>query len=468
MSGFLNPRSKVGQFLSILGLSSLITPVRVKSIILNESHPRFKELGEWSGLGIIEFDFVTKPSDSKNQFPIAKPLLSNIKNFPLINEIVYIMSLPSSEIGEATTATELYYINIISIWNHPHHNAYPENPGSPSQQQLNDYDSSFAGDVRRVTDASTEINLGSTFKEKANIHPLLPFEGDVIHEGRWGNSIRLGSTVKSTPNNWSSEGNDGDPITIIRNGQGGQTPEGWIPVTEDINNDDSSVYLTQTQNIPLNASSVSYNSYKQKPTSPKEFSGKQIILNSGRLVFNSANDHILLSSAKTINLNSLESINIDTKDTIIQTSGKIYLADKNASQQALLGNKTVDFLTNLLNPLNKLAVSLIALAEVLPVTPQVGVNTAAAELTAAITRLLPQITILLSQDVYIKDNGIPLVLNPGNVTPQTELQIRSQEISSPLPTSSDIPLQQNNTPLLENPTGSQQDDSLNPSPDTRA
>ena len=87
MSGFLNPRSKVGQFLSVLGLSSLITPVRVKSIILNESHPRFKELGEWNGLGIIEFDFVTKPSDSKNQFPIAKPLLSNIKNFPLINEI---------------------------------------------------------------------------------------------------------------------------------------------------------------------------------------------------------------------------------------------------------------------------------------------------------------------------------------------------------------------------------------------
>jgi len=122
----------------------------------------------------------------------------------------------------------------------------------------------------------------------------------------------------------------------------------------------------------------------------------------------------------------------------------------------------------LLNPLNKLAVSLIALAEVLPITPQVGVNTAAAELTAAITRLLPQITILLSQDVYIKDNGIPLVLNPGNVAPQTELQIRSQEISSPLPTSSNIPLQQNNIPLSENSTESQQNDSLNPSPDTRA
>jgi hypothetical protein len=306
MLSSIKPNSKLGQFLAVSGLSNLIAPVRVKSIVLDETHPRFKELGEWNALGTIEFDSVTKPSNNKQQFPTAAPLFPNLKNYPLINELVYTLSLPSSEIGEATTSTETYYVSIISIWNHPHHNGFPQDPNNLDADSSQDYTQTEAGDVRRVKDASTEINLGSTFKEKANIHPLLPFEGDIIHEGRWGNSIRLGSTVKSTSNNWSGEGNDGDPITIIRNGQGGQTPEGWIPVTEDINNDDSSIYLTQTQNIPLNASSVSYNSYKQKPTSPKEFSGKQIILNSGRLVFNSANDHILLSSAKTINLNSLE------------------------------------------------------------------------------------------------------------------------------------------------------------------
>jgi hypothetical protein len=41
------------------------------------------------------------------------------------------------------------------------------------------------------TDQSTEIFLGTTFKERSNIHPLLPFEGDVIQEGRWGNSILM-------------------------------------------------------------------------------------------------------------------------------------------------------------------------------------------------------------------------------------------------------------------------------------
>jgi hypothetical protein len=92
----------------------------------------------------------------------------------------------------------------------------------------------------------------------------------------------LGSTVPNTPNNWSSTGQSGDPIVIIRNGQGIQTQEGWIPTVEDINNDESSIYFTSTQKIPLRASSINYFSYKNnKPESPEQFAGKQIILNSG-------------------------------------------------------------------------------------------------------------------------------------------------------------------------------------------
>ena len=139
--------------------------------------------------------------------------------------------------------------------------------------------------------------LGTTFKERSNIHPLLPFEGDVIQEGRWGNSIRWGSTVKNTPNNWSVVGNNGDPIIILRNGQSiNASTEGWIPITEDINTDLSSIYATSTQQIPLNASSTSYTSYKDnKPVIPNQYSGNQLILSSGRLVFNSTKDHVLLS-----------------------------------------------------------------------------------------------------------------------------------------------------------------------------
>ena len=326
--------------------ANLIRAVRVLSIVLDENHPRFQELGEWNGLGIIEYEDVTNPLPSPS-LPIARPLTGNLKTLPLINEIVYILSLPNTDIATISSNSISYYINIVSLWNHPHHNAFPTTPNSLPPTQQKDYAQTTLGNVRRITDQSTEIFLGKTFKERSNIHPLLPFEGDVLEEGRWGNSIRIGSTVKNTPNNWSSVGINGDPIIILRNGQGVQTEEGWIPTIENINNDDSSVYFTSTQKIPLRASSTNYDSYKTAPTSPDQYAGKQIIINSGRLIFNSTTDHILLSSAQTIGFNAVKGFNFDTKDNFVINAPSIKLGSKNATEPLLLGNKTTVLLSKL-------------------------------------------------------------------------------------------------------------------------
>jgi hypothetical protein len=341
-----------------LGLSNLIISARVLSIVLDKSHPRFNELGGWNGLGTIEYEPVNapfpRPLVENFLLPTATTLNPNVKNYPLINEIVYLISLPNTEIGETNVSTNSYYINITSLWNHPHHNAYPATPNNLPPSQQKDYIQTQAGSVRRVTDNSTEIFLGKTFIERSNIHPLLPFEGDVIHEGRWGNSIRLGSTVKGTPNTWSNTGENGDPITIIRNGQGARTKEGWIPITEDSRIDNSSIYLASTQTIPIRASSIrDYVSYPngQQPISPDKYTGSQIFLNSGRLVFNSSEDHLLLSSAKSINLNSQESVNIDTLTFIVQ-SDKMYLGSNKATEPLMLGNQTVKTLKDLIDALD--------------------------------------------------------------------------------------------------------------------
>jgi hypothetical protein len=342
-----------------LKTGTIIIPARVISIVLNETHPKFLDLGEWNALGAIEYELVENPNTNQ-QYPIAYPLSPNVKNYPLVNEIVYLISLPNDLIGETNVSKRPYYINIVSLWNHPHHNAYPSlaNESDPPQQK--DYIQTQAGNTKVVTNENKQIFLGETFKEKTNIHPLLPFEGDVIQEGRWGNSIRFGSTVAGSPsptitNNWSSTGNNGDPITILRNGQGERTEEGWIPITEDINNDDSSIYLTSTQKVPLEAASTSYVSYKKttSPTTPNAFSGQQILLNSGRLVFNAGIDHMLLSSAKSINLNSLESVNVDTPSVIIQ-SKNIYLGSYSADEPLLKGNLTVNVLQNLITAVKQL------------------------------------------------------------------------------------------------------------------
>jgi hypothetical protein len=361
--------------------ANLIRAVRVLSIVLDETHPRFKELGEWNGLGIIEYEDVNNPLPSPS-LPTARPLTGNFKNLPLINEIVYLIGLPNTEIEAISSNTVEYYINIVSLWNHPHHNAFPTAPNALPPTQQKDYIQTTGGNVRRVTDQSTEIFLGKTFIERSNIHPILPFEGDILYEGRWGNSIRIGSTVKNTINNWSSVGTNGDPIMILRNGQGVQTEEGWVPTVEDINNDDSSIYQTSTQKIPLNASSTSYFSYKSNPPqTPDQYAGKQIIINSGRLVFNSTVDHILLSSKKSVNLNAVESVNIDAPTVTLQ-SGKLYLGSKNATEPLLLGNKTIATLNNLINNLNSFLQICSTVVSTAPGTPIVPLNLAANQLSS--------------------------------------------------------------------------------------
>jgi hypothetical protein len=344
---------------------NLIKAVRVLSIVLDETHPRFKELGEWNGLGIIEYEEVNNPLPSQS-LPTARPLTGNNKNLPLINEIVYIIGFPDTDIDSISSNTADYYINIVSLWNHPHHNAYPTAPNTLPPTQQKDYVQTEAGSIRRVTDQSTEIFLGKTFVERSNIHPILPFEGDIISEGRWGNSIRIGSTVKNTPNNWSITGSNGDPILILRNGQGKQTEEGWVPTVEDINNDDSSIYLTSTQRVPLKASSTIYDSYQTAPSSPDQYSGKQVILNSGRLVFNSTQDHILLSSNQTIGFNAVSGFNFDTKSNFVVNAPTIKLGGKNATEPILKGDTTVQILTDLIDELYKLTIALQS------VTPQGG------------------------------------------------------------------------------------------------
>lgn len=333
------------------GGGSSFTPVRVVDIVLNETHPRFIEVGEWNGIGTIFYNSVTDPTTQNNTGNQAKPAFSNIKQFPLINEIVYLFSLPLPNSQEEFDSQGNYYFTPINIWNSQHHNAVP-NGLVLNAEQAPDYQQTQAGNVRRVQDDGTEIFLGNTFVEEPDIHPLLPFEGDLIYEGRWGNSIRFSSTVTGSSNDWSVTGSNGDPITIIRNGQNPNIPtEGWVPTVENINEDLSSIYLTSTQKLPLQASSANYNSYPSNPpTTPNQFAGKQLILNSGRLVFNTTTDHLLLTSKKSINLNAIEGVYLDTPSVVLNSTS-IKLGSKDATESLMLGDKTVTLLNDVLDQL---------------------------------------------------------------------------------------------------------------------
>ena len=346
------------------GNSGNISVGRVVDIILDESNPeKFKQNGEWDSIGLVFYTNIKGGGEGK-----AKPLFPNIKLYPLVNELIYIINLPNPEAqfinlplnGESNITNQSYYFPPINVWNGVHHNALPlltEN----SQAILQDYTSSVAGLSRQVSDGATGINLNATssaptFQERIDIQPLLPYAGDHIIEGRWGQSIRFGSTVTGsfTKNEWSAPGigTEGDPIILIRNGAWDNGKDSWINTLENINQDSSSIYLTSTQQLPISASSINdYYSYTSSislsPTKPNLYSGSQVIINSDRLFFNSKKDHILLSSFKTINLNSQEGLYFDTLGNTVFQSDKIYLGSL-ANEPLLKGNSTTALLNKII------------------------------------------------------------------------------------------------------------------------
>lgn len=345
---------------------------RVIDIILDDSNPeKFKQYGEWDSIGLVFYQNIQGGPTGT-----AKPIFPNIKQYPLVNEIIYILNLPNPEAqlidnpldSKSNITNQPYYFPPVNIWNSTHHNAIPLIKVSDSKIQ-NDYSSSQAGLVRQVSDGSTSINLNptnsaQTFQERINIQPLLPYAGDVIYEGRWGQSIRFSSTVTGSfiSNEWSTKGIgiEGDPITLLRNGAWNNKLASWVNTLENINQDSSSIYLTSTQQIPLSASSINdYYSYKSSvaPTQPNLYSGSQVIINSGRLVFNSREDHILLSSKKSINLNSQEGLFFDTIGNTIFQSDKIYFGT-DATEPLLKGGITEALLNNMLNYIQQLNTAL--------------------------------------------------------------------------------------------------------------
>ncbi len=251
-------------------------PVRVVHTILDSNDPEWSKHGGWDSLGAIKFiPMYASLDDNDKTVNIAKPLYPNFKQYPLKDEITWVIQLPDPSVANNPNYSSFYYINIINIWNHPHHNALPNIDFNRLPENLKlDYKEIETGLVKKETDKSKDFKLGETFVEKSTIKPLLPFEGDVIYEGRWGQSFRFGSTVLGK-NPWSVTGSNGDPILIIRNGQSKNTKDakkGWIPTIEDINGDGGSIYFTEGQAIPIKVASnnlKSFGSQIQEITIPK-------------------------------------------------------------------------------------------------------------------------------------------------------------------------------------------------------
>lgn len=238
----------------------------------------------------------------------ARPATSN-KRIPLIGEQVMVFT---SETHDATdTAKFIKYFYITQV------NVADDTTLSVLQGQwtrgLNISGKLFG---KRLADKEEH---GYTFPKKPKSrNPLQPYEGDDLWQGRLGQAIRFTSHVQQTNSPgvgvyskrpWWKGKKNGDPLMILSVAKGTSTPSNSYDI-EDIDKDDSSIYLTSTHKLVKFKPGFKKNRDVMKtPTYDKN---PQIVMNSGQLVLNARDDNAFLIAKNKAIISSPE-IRFQTK-----------------------------------------------------------------------------------------------------------------------------------------------------------
>jgi hypothetical protein len=356
---------------------------KVYGIVSDENIPSkalFDKAGGWNGIGTVFYlDFekskdITKDNVDLNLCKMAKPFHASHQNYPVVGELIHLIDAPAPTSQITSNTGQKYYTGTINVWNNNQHNSLSDD------------------------------SLGKTVVEKADIRKLWnPDAADRIYLGRYGNGIRFGRTVKaySNRNEWSSIGNDGDPITILVNGYVTTNTGSSAPNIEEINKEMSSVYMTSTQTIPLMPGASIINP-RVNTILPKDYNSSQLIFNSDRITLNSKKDEVLLFAKTNIELNSDNIININAGRVAHINSPSIALGTNPdgsyPTEPVLLGIQTLLAFDKIVGTLQNLAYYL-SLASTKD-GPIIGCNNAGTQLFADLDGIVDQLDKCLSTKVY--------------------------------------------------------------------
>ena len=233
-------------------MQSNLKVVRVEQVFIKENHDRWEELGRWDSIGMISYSDLNQPTPIQSQIkhlPIAKPLWSNITQIPTVNELIYIVDAPSNTFI-SNHSIDAYYFPPIAVHNTPNHNALPISLRKKTDRLTNE--EVIGGGINKAQKEDIYLNLGKDFKEIEGIRPLKTDEGDISVEGRYGNSIKFGSNSEFT-----------NPNIILRNGQPQITENNpsFKHINENINEDNSSIYMYEGDTLSINVASLHDASY---------------------------------------------------------------------------------------------------------------------------------------------------------------------------------------------------------------
>ena len=254
----------------------------------------------------------------------AYPLIPNQSLYPLVGEFVLVFKLINKYfyIGPINTNLKITQ-NASPIPNNSV--AEAKNQREVLQQQIRQ------GVTTRLLGGSVRPRVaGLEFKE-LNVNPLKVFEGDIIYEGRYGNSIRFGSSI-SSPN--QDEKNQQAPNLLFRVGQS-QASRNTADdkslagrTIEDFNTDASSIYLTTNQTIFFTPATFASNTHLASVTGDKpSWTGAQVLINSDQVAINAKYNSIYLFARKGVHINALtDGVTIDSAgDIVLKTPAELEL-----------------------------------------------------------------------------------------------------------------------------------------------
>ena len=267
---------------------------------------------DWSKYGWISARMSVSNS-GLNDLVTLKPLDTNIKEYPYPGEYVIV----ANYFGEA------YYTQKLNLNNSVNLNAFPG--------------------LSKVYDMWTQEIYKDNLPMIGNfsIKELKAEEGDIIFNGRFGQSIRFGSNVKEiidkNQNLLPDTGIPQSPNVIIRAGQGVEESNANRPVNEEINLDGSSIWMTTDQKVDIKLDN-SHSTFIWAEKGPGGFGGNRITINSDGLILNSKKNNILMSSMGFIGLTANTEIGIEVPND----TGRVYLGDGMADQPVLGGDQTME------------------------------------------------------------------------------------------------------------------------------
>jgi hypothetical protein len=279
----------------------------------------------------------------------CKPLNPNLMTYPIVGELVYVAQLTKLKTGNR------FYFSPFNFSGSPSQNLKPgisilgHDKKSMFENHLSD-----EWDHKQVVNSVEDEHKTGYYHEPKSYPRLMAEEGDVIIEGRFGNSIRLGSDREM-----NERGFDGSKITLHTGLKRETLYKGSSvkPAKEEFLKDQSSTLTIGSmtkQNIPK--------AFTPQVDNFDKYSMSEIFMNSNQIILNTKNNgNIGILSSGNISIGARGETVIESPD-----NGNIKFGGEDATEPGVLGEELKKVLDILLK------------AEIQKNTVLIGVNTATA------------------------------------------------------------------------------------------